>query len=347
MKKVILFTSIIIAIGIIYSAWNILGPVVNQPEKRFLYINTGSSFENVKSKLKSEHILSNTFFFELISKRIGYNKHVKPGKYEIKKGENLFSLLRMLNSGSQTPVRLVINKLRTKEDLAEKIGKNFECDSAEAIRFLLNNDSLATFGLDTNTVMTAIIPNSYLFWWNIDMKKILTRLKKQHDLFWKGERIKKASLKNFTAVEVYTIASIVEEETNRQSDKGLIASVYINRLSKNMRLEADPTVKYALRNFELKRIMHDHLDYPSPYNTYRNTGLPPGPICTPSINTIEAVLDAPKTNYLFFVAKPDFNGYSNFAETYSQHLVNAKKYQIALDSLLLKKQELKLNLDKN
>ena len=140
---------------------------------------------------------------------------------------------------------------------------------------------------------------------------------------------------NFTPEEVYTIASIVEEETNKQSDKGLIASVYMNRIKKGMKLEADPTVKYAMRNFGLKRILHGHLDYPSLYNTYQHTGLPPGPICTPSITTIDAVLDAPQTNYIFFVAKPEFNGYSNFAATYQEHLVFANAYRRALDSLIL------------
>jgi UPF0755 protein len=133
------------------------------------------------------------------------------------------------------------------------------------------------------------------------------------------------------------MASIVEEETNKADDKGRIASVYMNRIKKGMKLEADPTVKYAMRNFGLKRILHGHLAYPSPYNTYQQTGLPPGPICTPSINTIDAVLDAPETNYIFFVAKPDFKGYSNFAATYPEHLVYAKMYQKALDSLIMRK----------
>jgi len=133
------------------------------------------------------------------------------------------------------------------------------------------------------------------------------------------------------------MASIVEEETNKEADKGKIASVYMNRMATGMKLQADPTVKFALKNFALTRILHGHLAYPSPYNTYQNTGLPPGPICTPSVKTIDAVLNAPKTNYTYFVAKPDFNGYSNFATTYEEHLVYAKAYQQALDSLVAAK----------
>jgi UPF0755 protein len=241
----------------------------------------------------------------------------------------------MLKAGKQSPVRLVINKIRTKEDLAGKIGQQFEIDSTEVIRFITSNDSLSKFQLDTNTVLTAIIPNTYLYWWNVSFKNMFTRFADQKEKFWNAKRTQKAAALSLTPVQVYIMASIVEEETLKKEDKGLIASVYINRIKKGMKLEADPTVKYAMRNFGIKRVLHGHLLYPSLYNTYRHTGLPPGPICTPSINTIDAVLDAPKTNYIFFVAKPDFNGYSNFAETYQEHLLFAKAYQRALDSLII------------
>jgi UPF0755 protein len=186
--------------------------------------------------------------------------------------------------------------------------------------------------------MTIVIPDTYLMQWNGSMSKIMTRLKKEHDDFWTEERSAKARALNLSPEQVYTMASIVEEETNKKEDKGLIASVYMNRIKKGMRLEADPTVKYAMRDFGLKRILQGHLKYPSPYNTYLNTGLPPGPITTPSSKTIDAVLDAPQTNYIFFVAKPDFKGYSNFAVTYEEHLKFANAYRKALDSLIISKQ---------
>ncbi len=341
MKRTLRLFIVIVFIFCLYVVWNILGPVVSNPDQKYFYIKTGSSFEDVKSSLLNQKILSNTFFFDLISKRVKYHLNVKPGRYLINNRSNVISLMRTLKAGHQEEVRLVINKLRTKEDLASKIGANFEADSTEAIKFLTSNDSLAAFNLDTNTVMTVIIPNSYLMWWDGSFRKIFSRLKKQHDYFWEGKRTLQASNMGFSPEQIYTIASIVEEETNKESDKGNIASVYINRISKGMKLEADPTVKYAMRNFELKRILHGHLDYPSPYNTYYKTGLPPGPICTPSINTIDAVLQAPKTNYIFFVAKPDFNGYSNFASNYNEHLKFAKAYQKSLDSLIIKKSQLK------
>ena len=333
-KKLLIIFLVIIAVGC-YIGWVLFGPTVSAPADKYFYIRTGATYTDVKTALKEQGIISGTFFFDKISKQVKYDKNIKAGKYEIKNGMNLVNLVRMLKAGRQSPVRFVINKIRTKEDLAGKIGQQFEVDSAEVIGFITNNDSLAKYHIDSNTVMTIIIPNSYLFWWNSSLKNIITRLADQKAKFWDGKRSEKAAALNLTPDQVYTMASIVEEETNKPEDKGLIASVYMNRINKGMKLEADPTVKYAMRDFGLKRILHGHLQYPSIYNTYQHTGLPPGPIATPSINTIDAVLDAPKTDYIFFVAKPDFNGYSNFASTYEQHLQYAKAYQRALDSLII------------
>lgn len=338
MKRILTFLFIIIVISGIYAAWSVFGPTVSAPEDKYFYVKTGAGYEDVKRELKDQHIISGTFIFDKLASQLKYKERVKPGRYEIKEGSSLLSLIRMLKAGTQSPVKLVINKLRTKEDLASKIGRSFECDSVQVINFLTSNDSLSSYQLDTNTVMTAVIPDTYLLLWNSSFKDIFGRLKDEQETFWNAERRQKAADKNLTPVQVYTMASIVEEETNKQEDKGLIASVYINRINRGNRLEADPTVKYAMRNFGLKRILHGHLAYESPYNTYIVKGLPPGPICTPSSKTIDAVLDAPDTDYMFFVAKPDFKGYSNFAATYTEHLLFAKAYQKALDSLILAKQ---------
>lgn len=338
MKKIV---SIVLALSVIlavYVAWNLFGPVVSIPGNKYLYVPTGATYGDVKNEIKVTHILSNTFFFDKVAKRVGYDKNIRPGRYLVQENSSLISLVRMLKAGTQDPVKLVINKLRTKEDLASKIGKNFECDSTQVIRFLTSNDSLKTYGLDSNTVMTAVIPDTYLFSWNGSFKKIFNRLKDEEEKFWTRERKAKAQAKGLTTAQVYTLASVVEEETNKPEDKLLIASTYMNRLQKGMKLGADPTVKYAMRDFGLKRILYGHLQYESPYNTYKHGGLPPGPICTPSPKTIDAVLDAPETRYLFFVAKPDFRGYSNFAETFTQHQAFAKAYQKALDSLIISKQ---------
>ena len=337
MKKAILILFLTLIILTLYAAWNLFGPTVSAPESKYFYIKTQASYNDVIRSLQSQKIIKGPFFFDKIARRVKYNQRIRPGRYEIIDGSSLVALVKMLKGGRQSPVKLVINKLRTKEDLAGKIGNLFEADSAQIMAFITNKDSLVHYKLDTNTVMTIVIPNTYLITWNGTFKKLFGRLLAEHDQFWDKERTSKAVAIGLTPEQVYTMASIVEEETNKKEDKGFIASVYLNRMHKGMKLEADPTVKYAMRNFGLKRILHGHLAYQSPYNTYQQMGLPPGPISTASSNSIDAVLNAPQTDYIFFVAKPDFKGYSNFASTYKEHLLFAKAYQKALDSLIISK----------
>ena len=233
---------------------------------------------------------------------------------------------------------MVITKLRTVNDLAAKIAANFECDSAAMMGILDNSDSMHKYGVDANTVMTAVIPNTYSILWNSSPSRIFRKLYSEKEKFWNEERKKKATDMKMTPEEVYTLASIVDEETNKEADKGNVASVYINRINSGQRLEADPTIKFALKNFGLKRIRKSHIDAcsGSPYNTYYIKGLPPGPICTPSSKTIDAVLNAPVTDYLFFVARPDWSGLSNFTRSFQEHQVNARNYQRFLDSINIK-----------
>jgi UPF0755 protein len=337
-KKIIRYIFIAFIGVLLFFTWRIFGPNTHFEEaKKSFFIKTGSGFSKVESDLEKNGIIENTRTFRRLAKLFNYNKNIIPGKYVIQRGASMYSILKTLKSGRQTPVNLVITKLRTKEDFAEKIAANFENDSAAVIGFLNSNDSLAAFSLDSNTVMTAVMPNTYSILWNTPFSKIFKRLYAEQQRFWNNERKEKSKALGLTTQQVYTLASIVEEETNKEEDKGKIASVYINRLNKGMRLGADPTVKFALKDFGLKRIYEKHLRVESPYNTYLNSGLPPGPICTPSLKTIDAVLDAPATSYLYFVAKPELNGYSNFASTYEEHLRFAKAYQQALDTLMLKK----------
>ena len=322
-----------------FCIWKLFGPTIQNPEKKFLYIKTNSTYQDVKDSLIKNNFIHGDFWFDKVAGYAGYESNVKAGKYKITGGMSLYRLVKMLRSGRQFPVNLVITKLRTKEDLAKKIAINFETDSLTAIRFLNNNDSIQKFNVDTNTVMTDVIPNTYTYMWNTSMGTIFKKLYAEEEKFWNRQRSEQAQRLNLTPKEVYTLASLVEEETNKQEDKSKIASVYINRIRKGMKLAADPTVRFAMKDFGLKRIYHKHLEFVSPYNTYLNTGLPPGPICTPSIKTIDAVLNAPETDYLFFVARADFSGFSDFASTYQQHLVYAKAYQQALDSLIKARQQ--------
>lgn len=345
MKKGILFILLIAMVAAAWFAWKFFGPATAFEGKNYyLHIKTGSTYQDVKNTLEKDQVISSPAFFEIVANKVEYPQKVKAGRYNIKKGMDLVNIVRMLKNGQQDPVNLVITKLRTKEDLASMVGRKFECDSVAFMAYLNNTDSLKQFDLDSNTVMTAVFPNTYTYFWNTTPSKIFAKLRSNYETFWTPARISHAKEHGLNQQTAYTLASIVEEETVKKDDKGKIASVYLNRIAKGMRLSADPTVKFALRQFGLKRIYEKHLAVESPYNTYKNFGLPPGPICTPTSQTIDSVITSPKTNYLYFVAKANLDGYSNFAETYPEHLKYAKEYQQALDKIMLQKQPASDNL---
>lgn len=337
MKKIIGYTFLLLFIVACFFTWKFLGSATTFNEsKKYLYIYTGkASQKEVMSSLRDSGFLKSPGLFEWMAGQLNVWQRLQPGKYEIAKGSSLLSLARTLRNRNQSPVNLVITKLRTKKDLAALIGRRFETDSAAMIRYLTNNDSLKKFQLDTHTVMTAVLPNTYSLLWNSSPQRILSKLNEQRTKFWTDERKQKAAALGLTPEQVHALASIVEEETIRLDEKPTIASVYLNRLKKGMNLGADPTVKFAVGDFTLKRILFVHINSTasSPYNTYRNKGLPPGPICTPSETTLDAVLNPAATDYLFFCAKPNGNGYHAFAATDTEHLKNARAYQQWLDSL--------------
>ncbi|HEX7904204.1 MAG TPA: endolytic transglycosylase MltG [Chitinophagaceae bacterium] len=334
MKKKIIFGILAVLIFLFaFIAYKFFGPAVSTPSGEFFYIKTGSDINNVKKELVGKKYLAGTAWFDMTSRILKY-KTVKPGRYKLKKGMSVFDLVRMLRAGNQLPVNFVITKLRTKENLSAKVGNLFECDSLQMISFLNSPDSLKPFGLDTNTAMAAAMPLTYSINWNTTPGKIFRQLYTAYKTFWNSERKQKADSLHFSPEEIMTLASIIEEETNKKQDKLNIASVYINRLKKGMPLQADPTVKFALKNFALRQILHGHLETTSPYNTYINKGLPPGPICTPSTETIDAVLDSPHTDYIYFVASSEFDGTSIFTSNYEDHLKYARLYQQKLPGYL-------------
>jgi UPF0755 protein len=339
MRRILTLTLILLLAALAFLGWLILGPATSFSQKnKSLFVYTGKTDRNaVLQTLYSGAYIKHPRIFDWLAREMGVWDKLKPGRYELEEGQSLFSLAKDLKNGKQTPIKLVLNKVRTKEDLAGVLGRFFECDSTQAISLLNNPDSVAQYGLDTNTIMCILIPNTYQIYWNTPPNHILHVFYVEQQRFWTTERKLKAQSLGLTPTQVYILASIVEEETNKDADKPLIASTYLNRLAKGMRLSADPTVKFAERNFEAKRIYDKDTRYASPYNTYLNKGLPPGPICTPSIKTLDATLSAPQTDYLFFVAKADFSGYSTFTSDYASHMKNAKAYQTALDSLLAHK----------
>ena len=341
MKNILISTAVIVFITGIVALWLFFGSATNFRENRkYLYVYTGKASEDtVMDFIEKNNLLKSPGVFNFLANKMDIWKRLKPGRYEIKKDENLLTLVRTLRNNRQSPVNLVINKLRTNEDLAGILAKNFEGDSLEVIGFINNNDSISKLGVNSQTLMTLVIPNTYTLFWNTSTGRIFKRLKSEKETFWaKKDRLNKAKSLGFSPGQIYTIASIVEEETNQDDEKGNVASVYINRYKAGMPLGADPTIKFALNDFSLKRIYRKYLDVKSPYNTYKNTGLPPGPICTPSSKTIDSVLNSPKTGYMYFVAKSDFSGHHTFSATYAEHLQHAKEYQKALDTLILRKQ---------
>ena len=219
MKKAILYIFLIIIVVLLYAGWSVFGPTIHNPEKKFLYIKTGSNYQQVKDSLVKNKMISGDFWIDKIADYSDYPQKVKPGKYKIENGMSLYHLMKMLRSGRQVPVNLVVTKLRTKEDLAKKISTLFETDSLKAIQFLNNNDSLQPFNVDSNTVMTDVIPDTYTYTWNTHMKNIFKKLYEQEQKFWTPDRLQKAQRLQLSPQQVYTLASIVEEEKNKLEDK--------------------------------------------------------------------------------------------------------------------------------
>ncbi len=339
-KKIILGAIVLLILTGSVFAWMVAGPGTSfNGKSATVQIPTANQGrKTVEHILSDKKILSFPAVFNWLAGRLDYWNNIRPGQYVIKQGMSSLDMIRMLKNGSQTPVNLVLNKFRTREDLAGYISRKLECDSAALLTFFNSPDSTRIFGLDTNNILTAIIPNTYTMYWNTSASKLLRRLYSERQTFWNKERQSKLNTINLNREQAYILASIIEEETNKHDEKPIIASVYLNRIKKNMRLSADPTIKFALRNFGLKRITLKLINAceDSPYNTYKRMGLPPGPISTPSEKSIDAVLNVANTDYLFFCAKADFSGYHSFASNEQDHFRNAREYQHALDSLLIK-----------
>lgn len=296
-----------------------------------LYIYSDDTFDSVKNTLRSDSILLNYKSFQWLAKKMEYPKHIKSGHYIISDGMNNNQLLNKLNSGSQDPVDFTFNNIRTIEQLSQRIDEQLELDSLEILDAIVNSSSLKEDGYSREELAAVFIPNTYELYWNIDADDFIKRMKKEHDDFWNESRLKKAESIGLTPVEVSTLASIIDKETTKTSEMPRIAGVYLNRLSNNWLLQADPTLVFALGDFEIKRVLDVHKEIESPYNTYKYLGLPPGPICIPSIAAIDAVLNAEKHKYFYFCAKDDLSGYHVFARNMREHNINANKYRKALD----------------
>ena len=299
-------------------------------EKAFLCIPDSSTFNDVTKLLDKDANVINMSAFKQVATLLHYEK-IRSGRYALKSGMNNFQLIRILRSGRQTPVRLTFNNIRTKEQLAARLGSELMADSSSIIKLMNDTAFLATYKLNPNTAISLFIPNTYEVFWNLNAKALFERMEKEYTAFWTDERKAKAAAIPMTPTEVSTLASIVEEETNNKADRPKVAGLYINRMKAGMPLQADPTIKFALGDFSLKRILFAHLRTVSPYNTYKNLGLPPGPIRVSSEKGIDAVLNYTHHNYIYMCASETLNGEHKFAATWAEHQINAKKYQEELN----------------
>ena len=301
----------------------------------YFYVNKGDDFPIVQDKLHEAGIVNDLVAFSVLAKLMKYDENVKPGKYLLTRNMSNRDAIQLLRAGNQATVDITFNNVRLKEDLAEKICANTSANPS-VFDSLIHQPAIAQkYGFDDNTFMTMFIPNTYEVYWTTDSEDILDRMKKEYETFWTDERKQKAEKIGLSQTEVSILASIVQAETKKNDEAPRVAGVYMNRLKRNMALQADPTLVFALGDFSIKRVLNVHKEIESPYNTYKYVGLPPGPINLPSINSIDAVLDYESHSYLYFCAKDDFSGYHNFATNLKDHLANARLYQYALNKAKL------------
>ncbi len=302
---------------------------VKTPESIIIPRNAGLS--QVTDSLKKHDILLDYRAFKWVSKQKKYSSSIKPGKYLFRGGMNTNQIVNMLRSGKQEPVMVTFNNIRNFKQLAVAVSKYIEPDSLTLLKKFTDPDIQNKYGFTEQTISCMFIPNSYEFYWTTTPEQFIFRMAAEHKRFWNETRKAKATAKGLTPEQVSTLASIVQEETIKNDEKPVVAGLYLNRLKKGMLLQADPTIKFAMNDFTIRRVLNEYLQTESPYNTYKHTGLPPGPINFPEISSIDAVLNAEKHNYIYMCAKEDFSGYHNFAVTLGEHNQNARKYQAALN----------------
>lgn len=330
MKKKVLYVllGLVVAAGlsVAITCFVFRGAAYNGAEPVTLYLRPGDS---VTDKLREAGV--RTTGFRALSRFFHFQQ--KSGKYVINPGEDIITIFRRLRNGHQEPVRLVLPGVRTMPDMARFLARNLMMDSTEVAQAFADTSFLEPYGYTPETLPALFVPNTYEVYWDVTLPDFMQRMQREHDAFWNTERLGLCGAVGLTPVEVATLAAIVDEETAANAEKPAVAGMYLNRLRIGMPLQADPTVKFAVGDFTLRRILKGHTEVDSPYNTYKYKGLPPGPIRVASIAGIDAVLHHDKHNYLYMCAKEDFSGTHNFASTFAEHLQNARKYQRALNEL--------------
>lgn len=317
--------------GILYT-W-IYSPSLINPDKDSVYffIRTGSQYPQVYMDFKKSGWLKYERGFDWVAKRKEYPANLKPGRYLLLKGMSNARIIDLLRSGNQAEVSLVFNTTRHFDRLAGILSRQIEADSVSLLNAFRDTAQMTFFGFTPEQWRGMFIPNTYRFLWNTSARQFLERMNLEFKAFWNPDREKRLKEIGLDKFQVMSLAAIVQEETFKTEDMPVVAGVYMNRIKMGIKLQADPTVIFALGDYSIKRVLHAYLTVDSPYNTYKYAGLPPGPIRIPSVQAIDACLNYQKHDYLYFCAKEDFSGYSVFARTFGEHLANARRYQRALD----------------
>ncbi len=332
-KGLILFLlASVLGISFTFYAYQIIYTpnILVEKEDRLFIVKQGDTFKDIQKELHEGNYIQDLISFSFLARITGYDEQIKPGRYILRSNMTNIMALKILKSGKQEPVRITINNIRLYTDLAEKITKNIgmkpEEFEAALIAFAMNNK----YGFTKDNVMAMFIPNTYEVYYNIAPEELLEKMHNEYEYYWNDERKAKAKKIGFTPIEVSILASIVQAESIRDDEAPIIASLYMNRLKKGIALQADPTLVFAVGDFTLKRVLNEHKEIDSPYNTYKYPGLPPGPINMPEINSLDAVLDHAATDYYYMCAKEDFSGRHNFTNSHEEHMKNAAKYRNAL-----------------
>lgn len=309
-------------------AW---APNFMSKETVYLYIGKEKNFDDLCRQLIDSADCSRLGSFKQLAGILKYQENIRTGRYAVSPGMSNLELLNDLRRGHQVATRLTFNNIRFKDDLAERMDDQLMLDKEELLSLLNDSAYCDSLGFTLETVMAMFIPNTYEVYWNIPAEKLMQRMKREYKSFWTDARLEKAKAINLTPVEVSVLASIVEEETAATDEYPIVAGLYLNRLHRGIPLQADPTVKFAVGDFTLQRILFEHLEIDSPYNTYKYPGLPPGPLRIPTIKGMDSVLNYMKHNYLYMCAKEDFSGRHNFAATLTEHNRNANRYRAELN----------------
>ncbi len=335
-RIIILVLDILLVFAIAFGYWfyrTALSPNVQTPTGKevAIYIPTGSDYNQVKDILSKANVIVNEKSFYWVAKKKKYPENIRPGRYVVDNTMSNNDIVNMLRGGLQSPLKVTFNNIRDVDMLAGRIASQIEADSVSISNLLHNQEYIEQLGFNNQTIPALFIPDTYEFYWNTDAEGFVNRMFQEYNKFWTEERKHQAQAKSLTPIQVSTLASIVNKETNMNKEMPRVAGVYLNRLKSNWPLQADPTLIFAWDDYSIHRVLDYHKQIESPYNTYKHLGLPPGPICIPSIAAINAVLNAEDHHYYYFCAREDFSGYHNFAKTLAEHNRNAAHYQQALN----------------